>query len=137
MSSAAAVRLVGGTNQLEGRAEVYVNNNWGSICRDNWDSKDAKVFCNQLGGYPVESGNCCYAYQQGGLSVFMGDVQCGGNETFITDCVHSTSNTCSQSQVVGVRCQGKRIFYFMVFSAIQDLGEKKVGAFPHLQCILR
>ncbi|XP_071835447.1 scavenger receptor cysteine-rich domain superfamily protein-like isoform X1 [Apostichopus japonicus] len=100
-----AVRLVGGSNQLEGRAEVYVNNQWGSICADNWDSKDAKVFCNQLGGYPVNLETCCYSYQQASLSVFMADVQCSGNETYMMDCVHSTDHSCSQQSVVGVRCQ--------------------------------
>lgn len=100
---APAVRLNSGENQLEGRAEVYLNNRWGSICADNWDVKDARVFCNQMGGFPVHD-NCCYQYAKASLEVFIGDVQCMGNETFITDCVHTTSSSCSINQVVGVRC---------------------------------
>ncbi len=46
-----AVQLVGGSGLHEGRVEVCVNENWGTVCSDFWSTDDASVVCRQL-GYP-------------------------------------------------------------------------------------
>jgi deleted-in-malignant-brain-tumors protein 1 len=43
------VRLFNGSTASEGRVEVFHNGYWGTICQDNFTSKDARVICNMLG----------------------------------------------------------------------------------------
>ena len=40
---------MGGSNQYEGRVEVCINDKWGTVCHDGWDTTDATVICKQLG----------------------------------------------------------------------------------------
>ena len=42
------VRLLNGLNQYEGRVEVCLHNRWGTVCNDQWDSREAAVVCRQL-----------------------------------------------------------------------------------------
>ena len=45
----AAIRLVGGASQYEGRVEVLYNGRWGLVCDDGWSLTSAAVVCAQLG----------------------------------------------------------------------------------------
>ena len=48
------VRLVDSNYTNQGRVEICVNNTWGTVCDDDFDSSDARVVCRQLG---YSSGN--------------------------------------------------------------------------------
>ena len=43
------IRLQEGSTPLEGRVEICLNNVWSTVCRNSWDSTDARVVCRQLG----------------------------------------------------------------------------------------
>ena len=42
------MQLVGGSSQYEGRVEVCVNGNYGTVCDDGWSYLNAIVVCRQL-----------------------------------------------------------------------------------------
>ncbi len=43
------IRLTGGSDRTEGRIEICLRNEWGTVCDQMWDSTDANVVCRQLG----------------------------------------------------------------------------------------
>ncbi|XP_071957941.1 uncharacterized protein [Antedon mediterranea] len=102
------VRLVGGGNSYEGRVEVYNGGEWGTICDDYWDIKDARVVCRQLGfgdatGAPLQA-----QFGQGLGPIMYDDVQCTGYETDIRRCSNNgfKVHNCGHSEDAGVICDG-------------------------------
>ena len=71
-----------------GRVEVFYHGQWGTICDDTWDVKDATVVCRQL-GYPdaVRSlrGN---EAPRGTGHIWLDQVACTGKEANVTSCTH-------------------------------------------------
>ena len=43
------LRLADGNIANEGRVEICMNNEWGTVCDDSFSSTDATVACRQLG----------------------------------------------------------------------------------------
>ncbi|XP_019857993.1 PREDICTED: uncharacterized protein LOC109586260 [Amphimedon queenslandica] len=98
-----SIRLVGGTNSMEGRVEVCSGGAWGTVCDDSWDSTDAGVVCRQLGyGSGTAFGSAYFG--QGNGSIVLDDVQCDGRESYFTNCTHTTNHNCAHSEDAGVRC---------------------------------
>ena len=79
------IRLTGGSNPNEGRLEVFINGQWGTVCRDWWDTYDTQVACRQLG---YQTGTHTHNYRFGSGPIWLDDVQCTGEEQVIWDCPH-------------------------------------------------
>ena len=43
------MRLAGGNGENEGRVEICLAGQWGTICDRGWGVNDATVICRQLG----------------------------------------------------------------------------------------
>ena len=49
--STGAVRLVDDSSVDSGRLEICLNNAWGTVCSDDFDTSDASVACGTLEGF--------------------------------------------------------------------------------------
>ena len=83
--------------------EVYHNGEWGTVCDNGWDLNDAQVVCNELDfGYAITDG----FYGQGSGRIWLGNLDCTGNEQTIENCPYQGwgIESCSHSQDAGVKC---------------------------------
>nr|XP_061801614.1 scavenger receptor cysteine-rich domain-containing group B protein-like [Nerophis lumbriciformis] len=101
-----ALRLVNGQHVCEGRLEIYLNSQWGTVCDDAWDIPDAKVVCRQLGcGDAVVAWGEAY-FGQGTGTILLDNLKCNGTELSLQNCSHIPWNVhnCDHSEDVGVTC---------------------------------
>ncbi len=101
------MRLVGLNSAFRGRVEFCHNNEWGTVCDDNFWMIDARVVCRQL-GYSPDSAFRIYPNQipDGNGTIWLDNVACIGTEARLQDCranpigVHN----CGHNEDVGVVC---------------------------------
>ncbi|XP_054261454.1 protein bark beetle-like isoform X2 [Macrosteles quadrilineatus] len=106
------VRLLGGRTEKEGRLQVKVGEEWGTVCNYGWTMTDAALVCHQLGlvlnpdDWFLERADIPVA----GTSekIIMSNVQCTEEDYDITQCRAERSlhleNSCTHDQDVGLRC---------------------------------
>ena len=100
------IRLIGGTNKLEGRVEIMYQGIWGTICDDGWDDIDAAVLCREL-GFLNGTTRRHNVFGSGSGPVWLSQVGCLGNESKLSHCMHSgagNTGNCSHAQDIGVQC---------------------------------
>jgi len=100
------VRLVSGTNNKEGRVEIFYNGKWGTICDDFWDIKDANVVCKQLNFTRATAAKSYAHFGVGQDPIWLDDVECSGSEKKLSDCKHNGwgSHNCVHNEDAGVVC---------------------------------
>ncbi|XP_010070899.1 PREDICTED: deleted in malignant brain tumors 1 protein-like, partial [Pterocles gutturalis] len=109
LDSIPRLRLVGGLSECSGRVEVFYNNEWGTVCDDNWDLSDAAVVCRQLGCGGALSAPGSARFGWGAGPIWLDNVNCRGHETDISNCrakmwgVHN----CHHGEDAGVVCAGE------------------------------
>ncbi|TKC52962.1 hypothetical protein EI555_013598, partial [Monodon monoceros] len=100
--STVSVRIAGSRNR--GRAEIYYNGAWGTICDDDWDNSDATVFCRMLG---FSSGTAVFNVGAGTGTIWLDNVACQGSESTLWSCSKNNwgSHNCNHSEDAGVDCR--------------------------------
>ena len=99
------IRLVGGNVPTEGRVEIIVDGEWGTICDFGWDLNDAHTVCRQL-GYQGASEALSGAYFGEGVgNISMSWVSCPTEtEDNLEQCTYSSPVGCYHSNDSSVRC---------------------------------
>ncbi|XP_033928318.1 soluble scavenger receptor cysteine-rich domain-containing protein SSC5D-like isoform X2 [Melopsittacus undulatus] len=104
----APIRLVGGPNRCVGRLEVLWEQQWGSVCDDQWGMPDATVVCRQLGCGDVLSAPGSAPFGPGAGPIWLDDVDCNGTEEELLQCRMRPwgEHNCDHGEDAGVVCSG-------------------------------
>uniref|UniRef100_A0A3B5BCR2 SRCR domain-containing protein n=1 Tax=Stegastes partitus TaxID=144197 RepID=A0A3B5BCR2_9TELE len=79
------VRLVDGQHQCEGRVEMYLNSEWGTVCDDAWDLPDAQVVCRQVGCGDATVARLEAFFGPGTGMIHLDNLKCNGAEASLQD----------------------------------------------------
>ncbi|XP_063914202.1 protein bark beetle isoform X2 [Zophobas morio] len=106
------IRLLGGATENEGRLQVKIDQQWGTVCNYGWTIKNAALVCQQL-GYVLNPEDWYLERNEipsAGTTedVILSNVQCEDFDLDITKCKAETKgnfeNSCTHENDVGIRC---------------------------------
>nr|KAF6437192.1 CD6 molecule [Molossus molossus] len=105
------LRLVDGGGPCAGRVEMLEHGQWGSLCDDTWDLKDAHVVCKQLHcGWAIQALPGLH-FTPGKGPIHRDEVNCSGSEAYLWDCQGVPGNGyCGHKEDAGVVCSEHQSF---------------------------
>ncbi|XP_035663838.1 soluble scavenger receptor cysteine-rich domain-containing protein SSC5D-like [Branchiostoma floridae] len=128
----ASVRLTGGQDSLEGRVEVQPENgDWGTVCDDGFDDRDAQVVCRQL-GYYTGSARVGGVFPEGTGNIWLDNLNCAGNESSVADCEINRwgDHDCTHKEDAGVVCVPEEDCAEYYSSGVRTSGVYRIGLLP-------
>ena len=109
------IRLVNGASANEGRVEVFLFGQWGTVCDYAWDHADATVVCHEVGYLRAVEAPRSAAFGAGSGPSWYYSLDCTGTERNLTECnsyIYNFGSACSHSRDAGVVCSGQSYSYF-------------------------
>ena len=121
------------TMVLEGRVEICIDNQYGTVCDDRWDELEATVVCRQLQHTSTGIRNYYIVwslyvimidvipvrklelkYGVGNASIYLDDLDCSGSEANLLRCASDShgraQHDCTHEENAGIKCGGKTYF---------------------------
>ena len=105
------VRLSDGVSPSQGRAEVFAEGQWQSLCGFGWSSAAATVVCRMLGFPPATGAPEKSAFGIGSVSMWLHTFSCQGAEYQLLECPMDTTFSpeellyfCGDGDEAGVVC---------------------------------
>uniref|UniRef100_A0A8C5PSQ5 Lysyl oxidase homolog n=1 Tax=Leptobrachium leishanense TaxID=445787 RepID=A0A8C5PSQ5_9ANUR len=105
----------------EGRVEVFYNQEWGTICDDDFTMENAHILCHHLGFTEATGWTHSAKYGKGVGRIWLDNVICSGSEKSIADCNSRGwgNSDCTHEEDAGVICKDERIPGFIELNAIE------------------
>ncbi|XP_053384913.1 uncharacterized protein LOC128550264 [Mercenaria mercenaria] len=101
---------------ISGRVEVKYDDEWGTVCDDQFDESDAQVLCNMLGipfgkVYTNAHEAPGYVHEPGTGNILIDDLSCLGIEKDISECRSREWGThnCEHKEDIAITCYYKTI----------------------------
>ena len=99
-------RLVNGAHDCQGRVEVFARGEWGTVCSDWFDMREAYVVCGQLGCGRARAAISGARFGPGTGRIWLDNLLCRGTESNLLQCRHPGlgSHNCKHSYDASVFC---------------------------------
>ncbi|CAI8034871.1 Scavenger receptor cysteine-rich type 1 protein M130 [Geodia barretti] len=99
------IHIVNG--DMSGAVELWMGNEWRSLCCNHWTSQDARVACRQL-GHSADGAMTMEVKAENDAKYWMDHVNCDGDEEYLFACTHlgftDEDNECKKGVRAGVTC---------------------------------
>lgn len=103
------MQLTNGSGRCSGRVEAYYHGQWGRVCDDQWDLREADVVCRQLNCGRALEAPVQARFGDGPGEFLLDEMDCTGTESFLGQCPHAGwhLHNCGPGEDASVICEGK------------------------------
>ena len=104
------IRLTGGLTIYEGKVEVFINGQWGTVCSDGIGTNEAETLCRSLGLGPFQSISYDTGGNTAGIPLIISDLKCSENYNHFMKCqFNQSSPVCPSASNLALKCYCKYI----------------------------